>query len=393
LYGKPDKFLIFMHNLLINIISIPAFSGEEGARADFIAAYLAGEGLTVERVSNNLWARVRCGRNDAQTVMLNSHIDTVRPSAGYTFDPFNPDMAAPQGPHADCRRARDAKRASRESSPPPGDSGLQGSQSEPLIRGLGSNDAGGAVVAMIAATLHFARHGGLNYDLLLLLSAEEERSGKNGMSLAIGYVGTIDCAIIGEPTGMRAAIAERGLLVLYGVAHGVSGHAARGEGDNAIYRAMSDIDALRTYKFTKKSPVMGLPTLAVTQINAGSQHNVVPDRCEFVVDIRPTDVYSNEQIFNELQAVTQSTLTSRSLTNRSSATPPGHPLMKAAERLGIERYVSPTTSDWMRVGAIPAVKMGPGDSARSHAADEYITVEELNGGIEGYIKFLEALEL
>jgi acetylornithine deacetylase len=190
---------------------------------------------------------------------------------------------------------------------------------------------------------------------------------------------------------MRAAVAERGLLVLDGVAHGVSGHAARGEGDNAIYRAMRDIDALRAHKFVKISPSMGVPTLAVTQIAAGTQHNVVPDRCTFVVDVRPTDAYTNEELWRELQALAESTLTPRSLTNRSSATPAGHPLLQAVEHLGIEKYISPTTSDWMRVGEIPALKMGPGDSARSHAADEYITTEELDGGLAGYVRFLEVL--
>jgi acetylornithine deacetylase len=341
-----------MHDLLKHIISIPAFSGEEAARADFVASYLAGEGLAVERVANNLWVRVRCGRDGAPTLMLNSHLDTVRPAGG----------------------------------------GYAAS-GEGIIGGLGSNDAGGSVVSMIAATLHFVRHGGLDYDLLLLLSAEEENSGKNGMSLAIKHVGRVDCAIIGEPTGMRAAVAERGLLVLDGVAHGVSGHAARGEGDNAIYRAMRDIDALRAHKFAKISPTMGVPTLAVTQINAGTQHNVVPDRCTFVVDVRPTDVYTNEELWHELQTLAESTLTPRSLTNRSSATPAGHPLLWAVERLGIEKYISPTTSDWMRVGAVPAIKMGPGDSARSHAADEYITTDELRDGIEGYIEFLKAFNL
>ncbi len=341
-----------MHDLLRHIIAIPAFSGDEGARADFVASYLEGAGMSVERVANNVFTRVKCGGNGAKTLMLNSHLDTVRPAAGYTFDPFLP----PTDPN--------------------------------IIYGLGSNDAGVSVVAMIATALYFARHGGLDYDLLLLLSAEEETSGKNGMSLVINRLGEVDCAIVGEPTGMRAAIAERGLLVLDGVAGGVSGHAARGDGDNAIYRAIRDIEALRGHKFTKNSPLMGLPTLAVTQINAGTQHNVVPDRCTFVVDIRPTDVYANDQILSELEAITESILVPRSLKNCSSATPVGHPLIETARRLEIETYISPTTSDWMRLGTIPAIKMGPGDSSRSHTADEYITVRELDEGVAGYINFL-----
>lgn len=374
-----------MRELLKNIVAIPAFSGEEAARADFVAAYLSDAGLAVERVGNNVWARVGCGCEGAPTLMLNSHLDTVRPATGYTFDPFRPDAAAGQDDKIRGFGSNDAGAHACVSDFSPG-------TNDDKIRGLGSNDAGGCVVSMIAAALHFARNGGLTYDILLLLSAEEERSGKNGMALAIDHVGRVDCAIIGEPTGMRAAIAERGLLVLDGVAHGVSGHAARGEGDNAIYRAMRDIDALRDHNFTKLSPSMGVPTLAVTQINAGTQHNVVPDKCTFVVDVRPTDVYNNEELWHELQALTESALTPRSLTNRSSATPVGHPLLKTAQRLGIESYVSPTTSDWMRIGAIPAIKMGPGDSARSHAADEYITADELEGGVAGYVKFLQTLD-
>lgn len=343
--------------LLRKIVSIPSFSGGEQARADFVAGYLTDKGLTVERIGNNLLARVACGREGTPTVMLNSHLDTVRPSAGYTSDPF--------------------------------DSSFDGRK----ICGLGSNDAGGAGVSMIAAALHFLRRGGLGFDILLLLSAEEETSGANGMQLAIRYAGRVDCAVIGEPTRMKAAVAERGLLVLDGLARGVCGHAARGEGENAIYKALRDIGTLRTYRFGRVSPLMGEVKLTVTQIAAGTQHNVVPDRCTFVVDIRPTDLYTNEEIWRELQAAVGSTLTPRSLTGRSSATPPGHPLAKCAAALGIETYVSPTTSDWMRIGGIPAIKMGPGDSARSHTPDEYITLDELNAGIAGYIDFLKTLNI
>lgn len=343
--------------LLRKIVSIPSFSGGEDARADFVAGYLAAAGLAVERVGNNLLARVACGVAGAPVVMLNSHLDTVRPLADYTFDPFSP-------PH-----------------------------DENTVFGLGSNDAGGAVVSMIAAALHFHRHGGLGFDLLLLLSAEEEVSGANGITLALGHAGRVDCAIIGEPTQMRAAVAERGLLVLDGVAHGVSGHAARNEGENAIYKALRDIETLRTHRFERVSPLMGEVKVTVTQINAGTQHNVVPDTCTFVVDIRPTDRYTNEEIWQELQAAVVSTLTPRSLKNRCSATPAGHPLLRCAGALGIETYVSPTTSDWIRTGDIPAVKMGPGDSARSHTPDEYITVAELTAGVTGYIEFLKVLDI
>ena len=344
-------------DILRKIVSIKSFSGYENEKSDFFAEYLNSNGINVKRIGNNLLADIKCAGEDAPRVMLNSHLDTVRPSSGYTFDPFNP----------------------------PFDS--------EIVRGLGSNDAGGSVVSMVETALYFHKHGGLDFNIFLLLSAEEENSGSNGMRLAINEVGDIACAIVGEPTKMKAAIAERGLLVLDGVATGISGHAARGEGVNAIYIALEDIELLKNYKFSKISPLMGEVKLTVTQINAGTQHNVIPDKCSFVVDIRPTDCYCNKEIYEELQKHVKSILTPRSLTNRSSATPLGHPLIKCVEKLGIESYVSPTTSDWMRIGEIPAIKMGPGDSARSHIADEYILVEELENGFNGYIEFLKNLKI
>ena len=358
-------------DILRKVVSIRSFSGEEEGRYNFFVDYLSSAGVAVHRIGNNLLAEVKCAGDAAPWVMLNSHLDTVKPAAGYTFDPFDPPF-------------------------------------DPLVvRGLGSNDAGGSVVSMVETALYFHRHGGLGFNILLLLSAEEENSGPNGMRRVMEKLvkagsedfndlecaGKIACAIIGEPTQMKAAVAERGLLVLDGVAAGVSGHAARNEGVNAIYIAMEDIELLRSYKFSKISPLMGEVKVTVTQVNAGIQHNVVPDKCSFVVDIRPTDCYDNEEIYKELQSAVKSTLTPRSLTNRTSATPAWHPLQKCIELLGIESYISPTSSDWMRIGNIPAVKMGPGDSARSHMADEYITVEELEGGVNGYIAFLTNLKL
>ena len=347
-------------DILRKIVSIRSFSGEESDKCDFFAAYLNSMGIAVRRIKNNLLAEIKCAGEDAPWVMLNSHLDTVKPTSGYTFDPFNPPF-------------------------------------DPLVvRGLGSNDAGGAVVSMVETAIHFHKNGGLNFNILLLLSAEEENSGVNGMRLIINEISAtkdIACAIIGEPTQMKAAIAERGLLVIDGVATGISGHAARNEGINAIYIALDDIELLRKYRFSKISLLMGEVKMSVTQINAGTQHNVVPDKCSFVVDIRPTDCYDNDEIYKELQAQVKSVLTPRSLTNRSSATPQGHPLLECVEMLGIESYVSPTTSDWMRIGTIPAIKMGAGDSSRSHIADEYIMIEELESGVKGYIEFLKNLKL
>lgn len=347
------KFLIEeATSLLREIVSIDSFSGSEAACSSFICSFFESKGFKPERINNNIVLKLYNAGSEAPVLMLNSHIDTVRPGSGYSFDPFNPPSSSEK------------------------------------VMGLGSNDAGASVVSMIATFLYFASAPkSLPFNLMLLLSAQEENSGPEGISLALKYCGRIDAAIIGEPTGMKAAVAERGLLVLDGKAKGVSGHAARGEGVNALYIALEDIEKLRSFKFDKISPLMGDVKLSVTQINAGSQHNVVPDICTFVVDIRPTDLYTNSEITALLSGAVKSELTPRNLLNSSSATPIGHPLLSAVDKLGIESYISPTTSDWMRL-SVPAIKMGPGDSARSHRPDEYITVEELRGGIEGYINFI-----
>lgn len=342
-------------SLLRQIVSIESFSGNESERSSFICDFFNSKGFKVERIKNNIIITLFNAGPVAPVLMLNSHLDTVKPGEGYSFDPFNPPF--------DVHR----------------------------VLGLGSNDAGASVVSMIETFLFFTTFN-LPFNLMLLLSAQEENSGPEGISLALKSCGRIDAAIVGEPTEMKAATAERGLLVLDGKAKGVTGHAARGEGVNALYIALEDIERLRAFKFEKKSPLMGEVKLAVTQINAGSQHNVIPDLCTFVVDIRPTDVYTNSEITSLLSGIVKSELTPRNLLNSSSATPLGHPLLSTVAKLGIESYVSPTTSDWMRL-SVPAIKMGPGDSARSHRPDEYITVEELRGGIEGYINFIENLKL
>ena len=331
-----------------------SFSGEEKDRSDFLCGYLAEKGIRTERIGYNIIARQPHHDSTKQTLMLNSHLDTVNPAASYTFDPFNPPV------------------------------------SDTHVYGLGSNDAGASVVCLLQTFLHFYETE-LPFNLMLVLSCEEENSGPNGMR-KLSEILKPDFAIIGEPTGMRAAIAERGLLVIDGEATGVSGHAARNEGVNALYIALDDIQTMKSVKFDKISPTMGEVKLTVTQINAGTQHNVVPDKCTFVVDIRPTDQYSNTEILQILQSKVKSTLTARNLTNKSSATPSNHILMKTIEKLGIESYVSPTTSDWMRISC-PAVKMGPGESARSHQADEFVLVSELEMGLNGYIRFIESIKI
>lgn len=348
---------VYPHNasdLLRKLVPLQAFSGEEDLRADFLMRYFAEKGISVQRIGNNLIVRQKNFDTKKQTLMFNSHLDTVRPVSGYTFDPFDSPV------------------------------------SDTYIYGLGSNDAGASVVSMTETFLRFYEKE-LPFNLLLALSCEEENSGKNGMrSLWEVLLPEVDFAVIGEPTGMRAAVAERGLLVIDGEATGISGHAARNEGVNALYIALDDILTMKSTCFDKISPVMGEVKLTVTQINAGTQHNVIPDRCAFVVDIRPTEMYSNAEIMDILQPRVKSRLTARNLTNSSSATPPEHLLMRGIRRLKIETYTSPTTSDWMRISC-PAVKMGPGESARSHRADEFVRVKELEAGVEKYTEFVEEL--
>ena len=346
--------------LLKEMIAIPSPSFHEDAACSHISTWLTSKGIEHERVGNNIIAEHIVDPNHP-TLMLCAHIDTVDPCEGYSFDPYKP-----------------------ENSP------------EGVIQGLGSNDDGASVVSMIAAYRHCcmcdfqATHTPTN--LVLVLSCEEERSGKGGMTGLWGNrLSQIDHAIVGEPTEMKAAVSERGLLVIDATAHGVSGHAARNEGKNALYIALEDIDKLRKHVFSKVSPKMGKVNLNVTQINAGSAHNVIPDRCDFVIDIRPTEQYTNEEILKELQEICESELKPRNLSNRSSATKEGSPLQKTAEELGIETFSSATTSDWMRI-TCDAIKMGPGDSNRSHRKDEYVTEQEIAEGIETYINYIRSLD-
>lgn len=356
--------------MLKGMVAIPSVSFEEDRVRDYISEVLKGYGVRHETVKNNIVALDENFSPEKKTLMLCAHIDTVPPGTGYSFDPYRPDYG---------------KAAA-----------ILGHSEDELVCGLGSNDDGGSVVSLCAAFRHF-RKKDLPFNIVLVLCCEEERSGPGGMTWiwehyneipGLENAGKPDWAIIGEPTGMKAATSERGLLVIDGEAEGVSGHAARGEGVNALYIALEDIDRLRKFDFRKVSPVMGRVRLTVTQINAGTAHNVVPDRCRFVVDIRPTEMYGNEEILEELQAVCRSRLTARNLMNRSSATFPGSPLPECLGRTGIGTFSSPTTSDWIRVRC-DAVKMGPGQSERSHRKDEYILVSEIEEAIRTYIRFID----
>ena len=351
--------------LLKELVKIPSYTFQEEAIADFLEKYLTEAeekyacNYKIRRIKNNLLLYGDDYSQKKETLLFCAHIDTVKESGEYTFAPF-------------C-----------------------GTVANGRVLGLGSNDDKGSVTVAIFAFLYYIRYcNKKNINVILALCAEEERGGENGISLLLEKFPEFGLkasyAIICEPTGLEAAIAERGLLVVDATATGISGHAARNEGVNAIYIALDDIAKLRSYKFGKVSPVTGEVKLSVTQINAGTVHNVIPDRCSFVVDIRPTEQYTNPEILGLLQSECRSTLKARNLTNRSSATASGSPLTECAAMLGVETFVSPTTSDWMRIGC-DAIKMGPGDSARSHRKDEYVTVAEIRDGIEKYITFMDCL--
>ncbi len=348
--------------LLGTMVQTPSLSFEEEAVAKVVCKALERFGMEYRLQRGNIVSINRQFDPSKPTLALDAHLDTVPASAGYSRDPFDP------------------------------------GNDDSIIWGLGANDDGGSVVSMIAAFRHFYDMS-LPINLMLILTREEERSGPDGARWIYSEEGPLgvnkefpmpEWVIVGEPTGMRAATSERGLLVLDAQAHGVSAHAATGEGVNALYVALEDIEKLRAHKFTRVSPTMGQVRLNVTQIHSGTAHNVIPDLCTFVVDIRPTEMYSCEEILGELQALCQSELHARNLTNRSSATRPGSPLLEAAQATGCETFSSPTTSDWMRIG-VDAIKMGPGDSKRSHKADEYLKVSELEEAIEVYIKYINAI--
>ncbi len=341
-------------DLLQQLISIPSFSKEETLTADLIEKFLQGHGVKTQRKLNNIWAWNKHFDASKPTILLNSHHDTVKPNSGYTRDPF------------------DAK------------------IEEGKLYGLGSNDAGGCLVSLINVFLYFNNRGNLKYNFCLATTAEEEISGANGLELIIPELGKLDFGIVGEPTQMQLAIAERGLMVLDCVAHGKAGHAAREEGENAIYKAMADIEWFRTFRFPKESEVFGPIKMSVTIINAGSQHNVVPASCTFTVDVRVTDAYRNEEVLEIIREHVSSDVSPRSIRLKPSKIEKDHPIVKAGIDLGRLTYGSPTTSDQSLLD-IPSLKVGPGDSARSHTADEFVFVEEIREGIELYIKMLERI--
>ncbi len=345
--------------LLQSLIAVKSFSREEDATADIWEKWLRDHGAeNVSRFHNNVFA-VGTGYDPFRpTLMLNSHHDTVRPAPSYTRDPFD----------ASIENGR--------------------------IYGLGSNDAGGSGVALATTFLKLRHRTDLPFNLIFAITAAEEVMGEHGMRAFLPHLTqlgiTPDMVIVGEPTGMKAAVAERGLLVFDAVTEGKSGHAARNEGINAIYRAIEDIDRLRSFTTPEVSETLGPIKVSVTMISAGTQHNVVPDRCEWVVDVRTTDAYTNEETVGLIRnAVKWSELTPRSTRVHASVIPAEHPLVEAAKALGIDTFISPTTSDMALMHGIDSLKIGPGESARSHTADEYIEIKEIEEAIRLYPHLIE----
>lgn len=337
--------------LLSKLIATPSVSRDETAAADLLQQYMEAKGLSPRRIGNNLLAVAKGFSAEKETLLLNAHIDTVKPVATWTRQPFVPT--------------------------------LEGDR----LYGLGSNDCGGGLMALLQVFIMLNGRADLKYNLVYLASCEEEVSGANGFSLALPHLPHIDVAIVGEPTGLQPAIAEKGLMVIDGVARGRSGHAARNEGVNAIYEALDDLVWLRGYIYNKVSPLLGPTKMSVTVLSAGTQHNVVPDECRFVIDVRTNEHYTNEEVFEFIRSHVKSEVKARSFRLGSSHIDEGHPLVRRCVALGMVPFGSPTLSD-QALMPFPSFKLGPGQSARSHSADEYICLGEMDEAIDVYLRLL-----
>lgn len=347
-----DRYFDSAVDLLSRLIATPSISREEAAAADIVEEELRRYGFAPRREGNNVWA-VSPGFDESQpTLLLNAHIDTVRPTDSWTRDPFTPTIEGDR------------------------------------LYGLGSNDCGGGLVTLMQMFRKAAdsRQG----NIIFLATAEEEVSGQGGARHVLKLLPRVDAAIVGEPTAMQPAVAERGLLVLNVTAHGRSGHAARGEGVNAIYKAMDDLQWLRNYRFDRVSPMLGETRMQVTQIDAGTQHNVVPDTCRMVVDVRTNELYTNKEVYELVAAHLASDVQPRSLDLNSSRIDDSHPLVQRCLQMGLKPFGSPTLSD-QSLMPWPSLKMGPGDSARSHTADEYICLSEIRQALHIYDQLIFAL--
>lgn len=351
-----EKYTTDAVALLQRLIAAPSVSRDEKAAADIMEEAMRGYGFEPKRHGNNLWITSEDWDDSRPTILLNAHIDTVKPVSTWTRDPFAPT--------------------------------LEGDR----LYGLGSNDCGGGLVSLLQVfRLLQSPLSNFNFqfaNLIYLASCEEEVSGINGIRAVLPMLPRIDVAIVGEPTGMQPAIAERGLMVIDGVAHGKSGHAARNEGVNAIYEALNDLVFIRDYRFEKVSKMLGPTKMQCTVVNSGTQHNVVPDECKFIIDVRTNEHYTNEEVFEFLQTKLKSELKARSFHLHSSSIPEEHPLIQRCKEMGMQPFGSPTLSD-QALMRFPSFKLGPGESARSHSADEFICVSEIRDAIEKYLRLLE----
>jgi acetylornithine deacetylase len=341
--------------LVKELIRIPSVSREEKKAADLMEEVLGKYKMKVRRKHHNVWAEHRVS-DDKPNILLNSHLDTVKPVAGWKRDPFEPQVEGDR------------------------------------IYGLGSNDAGGPLVSLLACFLHFAREKYLPFNLIFTASAEEEISGEKGVSSMLDDLGRVDLGVIGEPTMNQMAVAEKGLMVIDGKGHGTSAHAATGEGINAIYEAMKDIDWISGYQFEQTSRWLGKVSMQVTMITAGTQHNVVPDLCSWVADVRTNEHYSNQEVFEVIRENMNGEVKARSFRLNPSFIPLEHPVVKRGTEMGLRSYGSLTLSD-QALMSFPTLKIGPGDSSRSHTADEYICTDEIRQGISTYIQLLEGLQI
>ena len=350
---KKEKLFIEAITLLKSLIKTPSFSSEEHQTALLIESWFQDSAITYKRKNNNIWAINKYFDETKPTLLLNSHHDTVKPTNGYTKDPFEPII-------------NDGK-----------------------LYGLGSNDAGGCLVSLLATFSFFYHHKNLKYNLVMVASAEEESSGENGLNSMLSIIPEISVAIIGEPTLMQLAISEKGLVVFDAKVYGTPGHAAHKNDDNAIYNSIEVLKWFQEYTFEKRSESLGDVKMTVTQIQAGKQHNTIPSEVALVIDVRVNDRYSNKEIADILENESPcSTIVPRSLRLNSSSISVEHDLIKAGLELGRKTYGSPTLSD-QSVLSCPSLKLGPGDSMRSHTADEFIYLQEIEEGITLYIKLLE----
>jgi acetylornithine deacetylase len=345
-------------DLLMNLIACPSLSKHEEGTARLIVEFFSERNIPYSRKINNIWARNKFYNKSLPTILLNSHHDTVKPNPNWTKDPFKPILENGK------------------------------------LYGLGSNDAGASLVCLLAVFIYFYYRSDLKYNFVFVASAEEEITGINGLELLIkeNDLPQFDFAIVGEPTQMQLAVAEKGLMVLDCTATGVAGHAAREEGENAIYKAVEAINWVRNYKFPKQSSLLGPVKMSVTIINAGTQHNIVPHECKFVIDVRANECYSLAQILETIKNNVDCEVIPRSMRLKPSSIPLNHPIITAGMALGLKPYGSPTTSDQAVLTCL-SLKCGPGDSARSHTADEYIEIGEINDGIELYLKILTKVVL